>query len=104
MALHRPAPYSPPQTAPQNQFPTAPSKPLPLPVAPTTPLSVLPDTKIQVIATGFSAPAGLALDKLGNLYVANFFTHTIDRVASDGSKSTFASGVQSQRPNRISNR
>jgi DNA-binding beta-propeller fold protein YncE len=53
---------------------------------------------VRVIATGFSAPAGLAFDHAGNLYVANFLSNTIDRISTDGSRSQFSSGTNLKGP------
>lgn len=53
---------------------------------------------LRIIATGFSAPAGLAFDRQGNLYVANYATNTIDRIAVDGSRAQFCSGVNLKGP------
>ena len=57
------------------------------------PTPILAGSTARVIATGFSAPAGLAFDKQGNLYVANFMSSTVDRVNVDGSRSQFSSGA-----------
>lgn len=62
------------------------------------PVPVLANTTLRVIATGFNAPAGLAFDRSGNLYVANFMTNTVDRIASDGSRTQFSSGVNLRGP------
>jgi sugar lactone lactonase YvrE len=76
-------------------------------LAPTKPASspqgggavaVLANTTVRVIATGFNAPAGLAFDKQGNLYVANYNSSTIDRVNVDGSRSQFSSGANLKGP------
>jgi len=66
--------------------------------AQVNPISVLANSSVHVIATGFSAPAGLAFDKQGNLYVANFLTNAIDRITSDGIRSPFVSGVNLKGP------
>jgi thioredoxin-like negative regulator of GroEL len=62
------------------------------------PTAVLANCTVRVIATGFSAPAGLAFDKQGNLYVANFMSSTVDRVNVDGSRSQFSSGANLKGP------
>ena len=62
------------------------------------PTAVLANCTVRVIATGFSAPAGLAFDKQGNLYVANFMSSTVDRVNVDGSRSQFSSGSNLKGP------
>lgn len=76
----------------QNRPPaaTAPATPNPVPL--------LANATVRVVATGFSAPSGLAFDKVGNLYVANFITNSIDRIASDGTKTPFVSGVNLKGP------
>ncbi len=51
-----------------------------------------------MIATGFSAPAGLAFDKSGNLYVANFTSNSIDRISPDGTKTPFSTGANLKGP------
>ncbi|HEY9774110.1 MAG TPA: tetratricopeptide repeat protein [Planktothrix sp.] len=68
------------------------------PVAPTPPTPILANSSVRVIATGFSAPSGLAFDRVGNLYIANFGNNTIDRISPDGMKSTFSSGANLQGP------
>jgi Flp pilus assembly protein TadD len=62
------------------------------------PTPILAGSTVRVIATGFSAPAGLAFDKQGNLYVANFMSSTVDRVNVDGSRSQFSSGANLKGP------
>jgi hypothetical protein len=62
------------------------------PATPPNPVPLMPNTSLRVIATGFSAPAGLAFDRTGNLYVANYLTNSIDRIAPDGTKAQFSSG------------
>ncbi|HEY2713833.1 MAG TPA: putative Ig domain-containing protein [Chthoniobacterales bacterium] len=42
------------------------------------------------LAAQFHQPSGLALDKMGNLYVGDTFNHAIRRITSGGSVSTFA--------------
>lgn len=66
--------------------------------AAANPVSLLPNSTVQVLATGFAAPAGLAFDRQGNLYIANFLTNTIDRVSNDGVKNQFVSGVNLKGP------
>ncbi len=95
-----PAQLPPVYTAPPAQ-PTAQPYP-PLPVLPAQPVSnpvpVLANTTLRIIATGFNAPAGLAFDRLGNLYVANFLSNTIDRISADGSRTQFSSGISLKGP------
>lgn len=63
-----------------------------------TPVPVLPNISLKVIATGFRAPAGLAMDRNGNLYVANFVTNSIERIAADGTRAPFTSGANIRGP------
>lgn len=63
-----------------------------------SPVPVLANTTLRIIATGFNAPAGLAFDRSGNLYVANFMTNTVDRISADGSRTQFSSGVNLRGP------
>lgn len=66
--------------------------------APAGPVAIMANTQVRVIATGFNAPAGLAFDRLGNLYIANFTSNTIDRINVDGTKSTFSTGSNLKGP------
>lgn len=66
--------------------------------APANPIPILANSSIRVIATGFSAPAGLSFDRSGNLYVANFLSNSIDRISPDGSRSQFSSGSNLKGP------
>lgn len=68
------------------------------PVAVPNPVPVLANTSLRIVATGFNAPAGLAFDKTGNLYVANFLSNTIDRISSDGTRTQFSSGANLKGP------
>ncbi len=74
------------------------------PVPPQQPLSspgptpVLPNSQVRIIATGFNAPSGLTFDRLGNLYVANFLSNSVDRIAMDGTKTSFATGINLKGP------
>jgi hypothetical protein len=106
-SLANPPAYTPPVNPPTQQPPTigvvptpnvSPPPPPPLPLSTAPPESHLPNSNVRVIATGFSAPAGLAFDKQGNLYVANFLTNTIDRIAVDGTKAPFSSAVNLKGP------
>jgi len=72
--------------------------PPPTPSAPATPQALLPNATVRVIATNFSAPAGLAFDKQGTLYIANFLSNTIDRISADGTRSQFSSGINLKGP------
>ncbi len=64
----------------------------------SNPVAVIDNASVQVVANGFSAPSGLTFDRQGNLYVANFATNTIDRVAADGTKTQFSSGINLKGP------
>lgn len=68
------------------------------PPAASGPIPVLANSTLRVIATGFSAPSGLAFDRNGSLYVANYMTNSIDRIGPDGSRNTFCTGVNLRGP------
>jgi len=68
------------------------------PHVPTGPIPILANSTARVIATGFNAPSGLAFDRVGNLYIANFFSNSIDRISPDGSKVPFSSGSNLKGP------
>lgn len=68
------------------------------PPSPGGPVPVLANLSLRVIATGFSAPSGLAFDHNGSLYVANYMTNSIDRIGPDGSRNTFCTGVNLRGP------
>ncbi len=58
----------------------------------------LPEGNRSVFATGFSGPLGMAFDSSGNLFVTQTkppADGTILKVAPDGTKTTFASGLES---------
>ena len=105
-SLANPPAYTPPVNPPTQQPPVvmtpppsvAPPPPPPPPVSTQPPVPTVPNSNVRVIATGFSAPAGLAFDKQGNLYVANFLTNTIDRIAVDGTKAPFSTAVNLKGP------
>jgi Tfp pilus assembly protein PilF len=61
-------------------------------------MPAVPNIALRVIASGFSAPAGLAFDRVGNLYVANYMTNTIDRIQPDGTRTQFSSGINLRGP------
>ncbi len=65
---------------------------------PANAIALQPNSSISIVANGFSAPAGIAFDKQGNLYVANFLTSIIDRISADGLRSQFCSGVNLKGP------
>ncbi len=68
------------------------------PPAQTGPVPNMPNSSLRVIATGFSAPSGLAFDRNGSLYVANYMTNSIDRISPDGTRNTFCTGVNLRGP------
>lgn len=68
------------------------------PPSSTGPVPVIPNSQLRVIATGFSAPSGLAFDRHGSLYVANYMTNSIDRIGPDGTRNTFCTGVNLRGP------
>lgn len=84
------------QIQPQQQV--APALPPKQYVSPAGPAPILANSTVRVIATGFSAPAGLAFDHNGNLYIANFTSNSIDRISPDGTKTAFSSGSNLKGP------
>lgn len=94
--------YTPVAQAPQAvQTPATPSYPAAAPPGtPSTdgPIPKAANSTLRIIATGFSAPSGLAFDRIGNLYVANYMTNSIDRINSDGTRTTFCSGATIRGP------
>jgi Tetratricopeptide repeat len=89
---------APAQVTQPVQQPLSVVSPPPAPSAPATPQALLPNATVRVIATNFSAPAGLAFDKQGTLYIANFLSNTIDRISADGTRSQFSSGINLKGP------
>ena len=63
-----------------------------------SPVALAPNTTIEVIANGFAAPSGISFDHQGNLYIANFLTSTIDRIAPNGTKTQFSTGINLKGP------
>jgi hypothetical protein len=57
------------------------------------PSAAVSNIVLKILAGGFNAPSGLAIDHSGNLYVANYTTNTIDRVNPDGIRTRFSSAV-----------
>lgn len=65
------------------------------------PTQALPSSSHQTVSRqapvlihdGLSSPVGMAYDNSGNLYVANWSSGTVLRVASDGQRSIFAKGL-----------
>jgi hypothetical protein len=80
-----------------SNVPNQVEKPAEVSAAPN-PVPVLPNSTLRVIANGFNAPSGLAFDRLGNLYVANYISDTIDRIGADGTRSQFAVGANLKGP------
>lgn len=78
--------------APSNIIPG-----LPAPSS-TGPVSTIPNSSLRILASGFAGPAGLAFDKSGNLYIANFTSNTIDRISIDGTRMLFSSGANIRGP------
>lgn len=79
----------------------APTQSAPSPAGTATspnPVPVMANSTLRVVATGFSAPAGLTFDRGGYLYVANYLTNSIDRIAPDGTRSQFSSGTNLRGP------
>src|SRR5262249_39662464 len=58
----------------------------------TTDVATVSPGAVSTVASGLQAPAGLAFDTAGNLYVANYDGGTVSKVAPGGAISTFASG------------
>ncbi len=56
---------------------------------------VSPGGAIKKLATGFQAPAGIAVDEAHNVYVADEGSNAIDKVAPNGSVSMVGSGFSS---------
>jgi len=69
-----------------------------VPSTASNPIALIDNASVQVVANGFSAPSGLTFDRQGNLYIANFVTNTIDRLAPDGKKTQFSTGVNLKGP------
>ena len=65
---------------------------------PPNPVPAVPNVTLRVVATGFVAPAGLTFDRNSYLYVANYKTNIIDRIAPDGTRSTFSTGTNLKGP------
>ncbi len=89
----------PPVTQPFQQPTPDTAAPVPTsaPVSPN-PVPVLANATLRVVATGFRAPAGLSFDRNGYLYVANYLANTIDRIATDGTRTQFSSGTNLRGP------
>lgn len=86
------------QQAVPEQTGSAPVAQSPQPLSNPGPTPVLPNSQVRIIATGFNAPSGLTFDRLGNLYVANFLSNSVDRIAMDGTKTSFAAGINLKGP------
>ncbi len=90
-----------PQQIQQVQQAAQQPKPITRPLSPPkagTPTAVLANSSARIIATGFSAPSGLTFDRLGNLYVANYTSNTVDRISADGTRMQFSSGSNLKGP------
>jgi len=81
----------PTQTLPLSQQPATEYIPPNSEQPPTSagPVPSIPNSTLRIIATGFSAPSGLAFDRNGSLYVANYMSNSIDRIGPDGSRAQF---------------
>lgn len=88
---------NPPATNPVTTA-SQPGAPAAVPASAPNPVPIQPNLSLRIVATGFNAPAGLAFDKNDNLYVANYLTNTIDRIAPDGTKTQFSSGPNLRGP------
>jgi DNA-binding beta-propeller fold protein YncE len=62
------------------------------------PTSRLANVSVEAVSTAFHAPAGLAFDRFGNLYVANFESNTIDRISKGGNRTQFNNGTDLNGP------
>ena len=80
------------------QMPVEPVKTEQAPLPTPTPVPTIANSTLRVIATGFSAPSGIAFDRQGNLYIANFLSNTIDRITLDGSRMQFSAGINLKGP------
>ena len=49
-----------------------------------------------IVATGFQSPIGLCVDSQGNVFVSDFASNSIFKIASDGKRSTFANGLSGE--------
>src|SRR5262249_38669255 len=58
------------------------------------PTALLANAKLETISTNFNAPSGLACDEQGALYVANFESNSIDRIAPNGTRNAFFSDAK----------
>jgi hypothetical protein len=91
--------YSQPQTQTAYAAPQQPAAVAAPPAAASPgPVPTQANLSLRTIATGFSAPSGLAFDRSGNLYVANYMSNCIDRIGPDGSRSTFCTGASIRGP------
>ena len=88
-------PAQPAYQAPQAVAAVPPAQPV---RTASNPSPILANSTVRVIATNFNAPSGLAFDRTGHLYIANFATNSIDRISPDGSRSVFSSGANFKGP------
>lgn|GEM_PF-124703 len=49
----------------------------------------------EPLYSGFNAPTGIAFDSMGSLYVSNWGSGTVERITSDGTRSTVMTGIAS---------
>jgi sugar lactone lactonase YvrE len=66
---------------------------LPPSLAMITPAAAQGTNRAERLWTGFSSVVGMAFDKSGNLYAAEWSAGRISRVAPDGKRTTFASDL-----------
>jgi sugar lactone lactonase YvrE len=58
-------------------------------------LAVAPDGTVSTLASGYSCPAGVAVDNDGNVYFATYSSDTTAyKISTDGTVSTIGSGLQ----------
>jgi tetratricopeptide (TPR) repeat protein len=58
----------------------------------TAPVTPKPPPASKLILTGFQGPTGVASDKKGYLYVANYISNTIIQIAPDNKRTVFYKG------------
>lgn len=52
-----------------------------------------PSVAVELMQSGFRAPVGLTVDAEGNVYVSNWSAGSVERIAPDGVRSSFAEGL-----------
>ena len=55
-----------------------------------SPAAAQSTNRAERLWTGFSSPVGMAFDKSGNLFVAEWSAGRVSRIAPDGKRSAFA--------------